>query len=236
MVIIEILQSIPIGLYGPIAVLVSAVATVATTLFVNRKQKRLWYSSDTVLMVGEKLSTRVQVSVNGESLPQVYICLVKLLYRGSEPLLETDFRSPIDFEFEDSRVLDVEITQTNPSGIKARTRNDKDNRFRLNPVALNDNTRLYARVLLTNPAQLNVSSHIVGVKIQHESQRDKLPNRLMFFSPISLVLALASIGLEESYLGDGPLDGVFIPFVLIFTLVAIALFLGSVAIVYLRDR
>lgn len=235
-VMVEFLQSIPTWVYGPVAVLVSAILTIATTLYVNRKRKRLWYGASTFPVVGERLSSRVQVSVGGEVLPDVYVCAVKLLYRGSEPLLETDFRTPINFEFEDTKVLDVEITETEPTGVKARVYTDKEHRFRLDPVALNHNTRLYARVLLTKPARLDVSSHIVGVKVQHESQRDKLRNALVYFWPVGIALSSVFLALEETPLWDGPADGVFTTVGLFVAYLTFATLLGHAAILIFRDR
>lgn len=187
----ELLQSIPTWVYGPIAVLVAAVIATATALYVNRKKKRIWYSAEVYPVVGKGLSSRIQVSLNGKILPNVYVCAVSLLYKGTEPLLEEDFRTPITLEFEDSKVLDVEVTDTEPTGIRATVYTNKDSEFRFDPVALNDNSRLYARVLLTRRALPKISAHIIGVKlIQHESQRDNLLTKAMTFALASMFLGV----------------------------------------------
>ncbi len=233
---IEFLQSIPIYVYGPATVLVSAVIATVTSLYVNRKRKRIWFNANVFPVVGQSLSSRIKVSLDGDVLPDVYVCAIKLLYKGSEPLLEDDFRSPITFEFGDSQVLDVEVTRTEPNGIKAHAYADKKNNFKVDPVALNDNNRVYARALLTKSAQPKVSTHIVGVKrIQHESQRNKLPDRLFFLSLPAALLVVLSFFIGRS-LEPGPLKGALeavdygLPFLIILMMIASTIIRG------IRDR
>lgn len=169
--LVDFLQSIPTGVYGLLAVLLPTAIALAR----GRKRKRLWYDADVYSVVGKNLSSRIQVSLDSKVLPDVYVCPVRLLYKGTEPLLKEHFQTPIVFDFGDSQVLDVEVTKTLPEGIKATVYTDKDNKFRFNPVALNNDSLLYARVLLTKRALPKATSHIVDVPpIQHMSQRNSL--------------------------------------------------------------
>jgi hypothetical protein len=149
---------------GIVVTILIGVAAIIGPPFIHRKRKRLWYQASIYPLVREELDERITILFDGKAVPNVYVSIIGLRYKGTDPIMEDDYRSPVTFDYEDAQILDAEIFETEPDGINAHTFVKDESKVVFEPIALNDENRIAARVLLSGRNTPKVSGHIVGVK------------------------------------------------------------------------
>jgi hypothetical protein len=122
-------------LIGIVVTILIGVAAIAAPAFVNRKRKRLWYWASIYPLVREKLDERITILFDGDAVPNVYVSIIGLRYKGTDPIMEDDYRSPVTFDYEDAQILDAEVFETAPDGINAHTLVKGENKVVFEPIA-----------------------------------------------------------------------------------------------------
>jgi len=183
---------------------------IVVPYFINRKRKRLWYQTSIYPLVRETLDERIAILFDGEAVPNVYVSIIDLRYKGTEPIMEDDYRTPITFDFGATQILDAEVFETKPDGISGCVSVKDKNRVVFEPIALNDENRIAARVLLTSRNTPRVRGHIIGVKeFQNEDQLSSLrsivglvaaPLAAFLISALALAYIAVAYGLKPSVL------------------------------------
>jgi hypothetical protein len=170
----------------------------------TRRRKNLSYRTSVYPVVIEGLEEQVELLFQGQHVPDAYVSIITLHYRGNEPIVEDDFRTPVTFDFGDTRVLSAEVIRTQPKGINATLTLRSGNRVGLEPISLNNKNRIEARVLTTNPTQPTVSGHIVGVTEIRDQDR-AWPWRITFvFTSLSITLLGAILVLIDASTKPSP--------------------------------
>lgn len=177
---------------------VLGIGAIFAPRFVNRKRKTLWYWSSIWPLVQDRFDERIQILFGDKPVHNVYMAGIGLRYKGNDPILEDDYRSPVKFDFGHAQILSAEITRTKPDGINVSLHILNSSVIVVDPIALNDGNELIARVLLAPPfSEPKVSGHIVGVK---EIQDDK-NYRPFSFTLIWFWMAMIGIGLAAIIIG-----------------------------------
>ncbi len=162
---IRFLDNHTIGVIGIAVPALIAIAAIVVPILVNRRSKRLWYKRVIYPVIEEEIHERMQVTFDGEVVPNVYVSVISLRYEGPESLIEEHFREPISFDYGEAKVLDVEVIAKHPEGVNPSMNVHAPNKVVLDPLALNDGNEITARVLSTGPKRRpRVMGHIVGIK------------------------------------------------------------------------
>jgi hypothetical protein len=157
-----------------------------------RRRKTLWYQTSVYPVVIEGLEEQVELLFHGQHIPDAYVSIITLHYRGNAPIIEDDYRVPVSFDFGDTKVLSAEVISTQPTGINATLTLWDGNRVELEPIALNDKNRIEARVLTTDPTHPTVSGHIVEVN-EIRDQDQAWPWRRTFEFALAGIMLLGMI-------------------------------------------
>lgn len=163
-----------------IGILVSiliAISTLFVPLLLSRRRKTLWYrASSYPLVERRRQDERIEILFDGESVPDVYVYVIGLWYRGPNAVVEDDYRTPVTIDFGDARVLDAEIVHLSPEGLPADLSVKESCRVVFSPVAMNDDNVVKARVILTSRRTPKVTGHIVEVKIRDHREHKTFPD------------------------------------------------------------
>jgi hypothetical protein len=155
-----------------------AIASLFVPWLLSHRRKTLWYrESSYPLVERRRKDERIDILFDGESVPDVYISVIGLWYRGTSAIVEDDYRTPVTIDFGDARVLDAEIVDLSPEGLPARLSVENSHKVIFSPVAMNDNDVVRARVLLTSRRPTpKITGHIVDVKIRHHLEHKTVPD------------------------------------------------------------
>src|SRR5215217_4308351 len=103
---------------GILVTIFIAVASLFVPWLLNRRRKTLWHrESSYPLVERRRKDERIEILFDGESVPDVYIFVIGLWYRGTSAIVEDDYRTPVTIDFGDARVLDAEIVDLSPEGL-----------------------------------------------------------------------------------------------------------------------
>jgi hypothetical protein len=189
----EILQW-AIGLFVTILI---AVATLFVPWLLQRRRKNLWYRiSSYPLVERRRKDERIEILFDGESVPDVYISVIGLWYRGTSAIVEDDYRTPVTVDYGDSQILDAEMLEPSPEGVPAELSVEDSQRVIFAPAALNDDNVMRARVLLTSRQRPKITGHIVDVKLRNYREHRTFGDVMVrvTFAIVGIGLALFIIG------------------------------------------
>jgi hypothetical protein len=215
---------------GILVTILVAIASLFVPWFLSRRRKTLWHRENSYPLVESGgADERIEILFDGESVPDVYMSVIGLWYRGTGPMVEDDYRTPVTVDFGEARVLDAEIVNASPEGLPARLSVEDSHRVVFSPVAMNDDNVVRARILLTSRRRPpKVTGHIVDVKIRNVREHRTFPDLLIiaFLGMAGVGLTLAVIGMILGLLLSAPTGQVHsIPAVML--LVGFALLIGG---------
>ncbi len=176
-------------LIGVSAIVVSIVAYV-----LQRNRKLLIYeiiSSTPLVSVKDEVEGKLQIIYDGAEVSDVHLVVVRISNSGNVPITSNDYDRPlIVYTGVDSRILSVEVSETEPKDLKVAINADETTTV-LQPLLLNGGDSVTIRLLVTRLVGVHVDGRIVGVKDIKESKEIALnkPGVLMF--AIGLVLVVS---------------------------------------------
>jgi hypothetical protein len=183
---------------GILVTILLAVASLTVPSLLSRRQRTLWYRESSYPLV-ERVRTdeRVEILFDGESVPDVYISVIGLWYRGTSAIVEDNYRTPVTVDFGEARVLDAEIVDTLPEGLPAELSVEAPQKVTFSPVAMNDGNVVKARVLLTSRRKKpKITGHIVDARIRDHREHKTFPDLMIraLFAMMATGIALFFIG------------------------------------------
>jgi hypothetical protein len=145
----------------------SGIITAVFIYWLQRSKKSLSYQilSETPLVTNEKaLKQKIQILFEGETIPDAHLIVFKVFNDGNTPILSGDFAAPPRFFFgEGSKILSVEVTDSNPKSLKP-TVTIQPSRIEIEKTLLNNGDTLTVAVLLSKyKGDVNCEAHIVGI-------------------------------------------------------------------------
>lgn len=169
-----------VGIISIVVAILIGIASFFGSRHFNRKCKTLWHRERSYALVERRRTDeRIEILFDGDPVPDVYVSIIGLWYRGTSAIVEDDYRAPVTIDFGDARVLDAEIEDSSPEGLPMGLSVDNPHKVVFSPVALNDNNVVRARVLLTSRrSRPKVTGHIVDVEIRDRWEYNSLSDRL----------------------------------------------------------
>ena len=187
-----------------------AAGVISAFLITRYRKRRLWHWSSVLPLVQENWNEKIIVQFDRgdrkEEIPNLYMCIIGLRYKGRPAIRVDDYGTPVTFDFGDAEVLDAEVFETEPRRMDAKvlTKADTDagavdenegvkkNVAVLKPMIFTNKNQITARVLLTQPNPPTVLASITDVEdIQNEDSERDWPTILMLISAPLLIVVLA---------------------------------------------
>jgi len=193
------------------------IAAIVGALFTRWERKnRLWYWASVSPVVQEKLEDdEIEIKVGGRTQSEVYTCLIDLLYKG-KTIAEDDYdpEDPVIFKFRDAQVVAAKAFDPERPEYRGANIHPKDvNTAVLEPLRLNDGSRIKARVLLTHEKTPEMRGFIADVDIENGNQRENRLRRVSGCSGailmgvfILIVGVVPPIVFPKTIPGGGPND------------------------------
>ncbi len=183
---------------GILVTILIAIASIFVPWLLSRRHRTLWYrQSSYPLVERRRKDERIEILFDGESVPDVYISVIGLWYRGTHAIVEADYRTPVTVDFGDARVLDAEITNLSPEGLPVELSVESPQKVIFSPVAMNDDNVVKARVLLTSRREKpKFTGHIVDVKIRNYREYKTFPDLM-----VRVIFAMGGTGMALVLIG-----------------------------------
>lgn len=163
----------------------------------------------TAFNVTPSFSKYIKTELFGDQIKNARLITFKITNNGVEPIVGTDYSSPISFYFgKDARIFWISFSNKNPSSLSAETENDI-NRINLSIPLLNsgDNLEMIACVGDANK-NIQLSGHISGVTLRSLRNNYHRKQRFLAYFNLAALVANASISAfyfaKFYYLGSNP--------------------------------
>jgi hypothetical protein len=182
-----------------VGAIISVIAIFVSYVFFKRqgKQKRISYEviSNTALVnVKDDVKSKMQIFFEKKPVIDIHLIIVKIINSGNEPIVKSDYETPINIEFDDkSETLEAEVIKVSPDDLKVEIENTKET-VSIKPLLLNPGDSVMIKTFLTNfRGQLKVSGRIAGVK-EITQLGSKNSSSASFHRDIFFVYAISIIG------------------------------------------
>jgi hypothetical protein len=199
-----------------------ALCVSAVLYLLQRRRKALTYDViSSISLTGrvEEWGGDLQIVFGGQQVRHVYLLLVRFTNSGNQPIESDDYERPLNLSVEaPSRVLTVQVAETNPSNLLPDLLPDGaggwrdeippelalDSELRTVPfrsVLLNPGDSFTIKMLVSQftPGRLGIDARIVGVKSISMAKEDRVRHllRQWMWLPLSIVFAIL-VNLAES--------------------------------------
>lgn len=187
-----------------------AILAILITYAIYRKQRRrklLTYdiiSRTPLLSNEEEVKGKLQILFEDQPVQQVHLIVMRISNSGDVPILATDYERPVTFSFgEESKILTVEVVETEPDSLHALARIE-DDRVALEPTLLNQGDVITLKMLISKfGGEVAVDGRIIGVKEISESSESVLSRFILSVIALMLIIyglwGVFSIGLIENF-------------------------------------
>jgi hypothetical protein len=215
---------------GILAIINAIVIAVIFHWWRNRKALSYEVISDVPLFsIRQEIKHRVEVMLDGNSVGNVHLVIVKIINDGRVPIEDKDFVVPITIKVdENSELLTPEITKTIPTDLPAKLVKD-DKSVRIEPLMLNRGDSITVQVLASElSTPINITGRIKGIpQLKRHNTLEGfggyLYKGLKLYSPellllliVFIVSAISAVLLSLERLGDVRYILAAIPIVLFF--------------------
>jgi len=185
--------------------------TVVVSIFIyykSRKTKKLSYkiiTDEPLLTVDEELQGKIKVLYENNPIEDISLLIIKFLNNGNEPIKSDDFEEPVTISFGPNvGVLSTELTNANPSTIKARLNSEND-KIIIEPLLLNKGDSITIKMLLTGskldchiPSHANIAAY--GNAHPFHAETDlMLQSRIIGVTNINEIIEYVLIKLPRNY-------------------------------------
>ena len=163
--------------WGVLLTLVGIGVTIAIAVW-ERNKKKLVYSelvNTSLLSVSDEIRGKIKVLYGKKAIQNVQLVEIKITNKGNVPIAPSDFQEPIVFYFEDSELLNAEVTDVYPKNLKPEIKQNKS-AIHLNPILLNSGEYIKLKMLFTKFSnKIEVTSRIIGIKAIERIIERQLP-------------------------------------------------------------
>ena len=178
--------------------LLALAAVVVPIVGINRPRKRSSYRvlfDDRLLSVRDELTSRVQVTFDGQPVRDVRMVIAHLMNTGNVPIEASDYIQPLGLSFGEATVLDAEVMDTRPNNMRVSLETNAG-RVILTPDVFNGGDAISVRVLLAGPGEVGIDGRIKGLdRIRDVGDRD-VSIGVMVMVVLALVIPTAVLTLE----------------------------------------
>ena len=134
----------------------------------QRRYKKISFeviSNSALVNVKDEVKSKMQILFDNKPVNDVHLLIVRIINSGNEPIVKSDYETPIDLEFSDkTEVLETDVIHVSPESMKVDIDNDKGV-VSIQPLLLNAGDFITIKTLLTNfEGTVKVSGRIAGVK------------------------------------------------------------------------
>jgi len=161
---------------------------------VQRRRKKIAYqilTATPLFTVQEEVKGRIQIRLDGETVEDPSLIVIRVTSRGNLPIRPMDFERPLSFTFGDgSRVIGAEVTRQRPHNLNASV-TFTDERLTVTPLLLNGGDWFEVKCLASHVVRVEDDARIEGVsQIKRELTEPLFP---LFAGLIGLILLLGGI-------------------------------------------
>ena len=182
-------------------VIISLIA-LWVTFFVYKKQqsrRRIVYeivSNIFLVNVEDEIKSKLEIFFDKKLVENVTLLLIKIANLGDEPIVTTDYETPITIEFgESSDILETSIESVSPEDLNPEVTNTKSV-ISILPLLLNPQDAITIKVLVANfDGVVNVLCRIAGVPtVEQQISAVSSPPLSFLTASVYLFGILSSVG------------------------------------------
>lgn len=145
---------------------VIAIAVAFWIYWLQRQTKEIAFgivSSRRLLSIGDEVSSRVSVQLDGKVVKDLHLLVYALKNSGNRAVSQSDFQRPLSISFVEGQVVAAEVVFQTPSNLGARLV-VTESRVELEPLLLNSGDQVLVQILLsaTSP-HASVDARVVDV-------------------------------------------------------------------------
>lgn len=213
--------------------IITAVLIMAITLYVQRSHKSLAFkvlTETSLISIGDELKGKLQVTLDGASVQNVHLVIVRIWNNGNVSIAKSDFEKPMLFSFpEQVNILSAKVIEKTPQSLEPTLALVSRNQFSIEPLLLNKQDSFTVKLLVADYlSKLSINARLNGVKDVKRVESIFASFRLKASIAILLMvvgIAIISVAVFPDWLSQGT-KGVGS---LIFTVIAAVLgFLSSI--------
>ncbi len=149
--------------------IVAAVVIMLITLYIQRRKKSLVYTILTeapLLSVDDEIKGKLQITLDGISVQNVHLILIKIWNNGNTPIATIDFEKPLKILLNDNvNILSAKVLDRKPKNLDPNLKIISQNQFAIEPLLLNKQDSFTIRFLAAEYiSEIAVNARINGVK------------------------------------------------------------------------
>lgn len=158
-----------------------------------------------LITLGADATPGLQITMNGRTINQATVILVRVVNIGNTPLPASDFESPITLEFEEkSIVLDARIAETEPKDIPVQVTNTA-NTLSITKTLLNPGDSFTCRALVQDSkGSYAAKARVSGVQRIEESRPIAIGKSITLV--VALIVLVITMILTPKPISISPLD------------------------------
>jgi hypothetical protein len=148
---------------------ITAFLIMAITLYVQRSRKSLAFkvlTETSLISIGEELKGKLQVTLDGASVKNVHLVIIKVWNNGNVSIAKSDFEKPMLFSFsEQVNILSAKIIEKTPQSLEPNLALVSSNQFSIEPLLLNRQDSFTVKLLVADYlSKLSINARLNGVK------------------------------------------------------------------------
>jgi|GEM_PF-4200524 len=151
----------------PVSIILSIMSIIIPIFiyYLSQSEKSISYEyvNKTEIIGNESALSDLEIIIQGKSLNQAILLLLKVKNSGSLPIISEDFEKPIYIEFNNnSEILNAVITSKTPKNLSA-TCDIKGTKIAIEPFLFNPGDEFNMEILSTSNEYPSIDSRIAGV-------------------------------------------------------------------------